>query len=137
ERIDLAIQIGFSHREGLFSTSRHHDGQDHTCPEKLFFHRRKVLGSIKLSEKIRTAKDSSKFLVVRLQKKSFPQGTKKGRRKRRPCTRSGNRTRTTIAGNRILSPACLPIPPSEPLPFGERRRQKYENFTIRQNLYNL
>ena len=37
----------------------------------------------------------------------------------------------------FLSPACLPIPPSEPLPFGERRRQKYENFTIRQNLYNL
>lgn len=29
------------------------------------------------------------------------------------CTRSGNRTRTTIAGHRILSPACLPIPPSE------------------------
>lgn len=30
-------------------------------------------------------------------------------------TRSGNRTRTTITGHRILSPACLPIPPSEPL----------------------
>ena len=28
-------------------------------------------------------------------------------------TRSGNRTRTAIAGHRILSPACLPIPPSE------------------------
>ena len=29
-------------------------------------------------------------------------------------TRSGNRTRTAITGHRILSPACLPIPPSEP-----------------------
>ena len=28
-------------------------------------------------------------------------------------TRSGNRTRTAVAGHRILSPACLPIPPSE------------------------
>ena len=35
-------------------------------------------------------------------------------------TRSGNRTRTAIAGHRILSPACLPIPPSEPgLPGGK------------------
>ena len=29
------------------------------------------------------------------------------------CTRSGGRTRTAITGHRILSPACLPIPPSE------------------------
>ena len=29
------------------------------------------------------------------------------------CTRSGNRTRTTFKGHRILSPACLPVPPSE------------------------
>ncbi len=28
-------------------------------------------------------------------------------------TRSGNRTRTGITAHRILSPACLPIPPSE------------------------
>lgn len=42
------------------------------------------------------------------------------------CTRSGNRTRTAIAGHRILSPACLPVPPSEPLPSAGRRRQKYE-----------
>jgi hypothetical protein len=29
------------------------------------------------------------------------------------CTRSGNRTRTRFRANRILSPACLPVPPSE------------------------
>ena len=28
--------------------------------------------------------------------------------------RDGNRTRTGISAHRILSPACLPIPPSEP-----------------------
>ncbi len=30
------------------------------------------------------------------------------------CARDGNRTRTDIAAHRILSPACLPIPPPEP-----------------------
>ena len=29
------------------------------------------------------------------------------------CARDGNRTRTAIADNRILSPARLPIPPPE------------------------
>ncbi len=28
-------------------------------------------------------------------------------------TRGGNRTRTTFKGHRILSPACLPVPPPE------------------------
>jgi hypothetical protein len=28
-------------------------------------------------------------------------------------TRDGNRTRTGISAHRILSPACLPIPPPE------------------------
>ncbi|MDB5120345.1 MAG: hypothetical protein JWN56_1563 [Sphingobacteriales bacterium] len=32
---------------------------------------------------------------------------------KRVCTRSGNRTRTRFRANRILSPACLPVPPSE------------------------
>jgi hypothetical protein len=27
------------------------------------------------------------------------------------CASGGNRTRTRIAANRILSPACLPVPP--------------------------
>ena len=27
------------------------------------------------------------------------------------CTEGGNRTHTAIAGHRILSPACLPVPP--------------------------
>ena len=31
------------------------------------------------------------------------------------CARDGNRTRTDIAAHRILSPACLPIPPLEPM----------------------
>ena len=44
------------------------------------------------------------------------------------CTRSGNRTRTTIAGHRILSPACLPIPPSEPhTPFLRKATAKIRN----------
>ena len=38
---------------------------------------------------------------------------KKGRPKNEQplCARGGNRTRTCIAANRILSPACLPVPP--------------------------
>ena len=40
-------------------------------------------------------------------------------------TRSGNRTRTAVAGHRILSPACLPIPPSEQPYFALLRVQKY------------
>ena len=32
----------------------------------------------------------------------------------RQSTRSGNRTRTDLTVHRILSPACLPIPPSGP-----------------------
>ena len=31
------------------------------------------------------------------------------------CTRNRGRTGTGISAHRILSPACLPIPPSEPL----------------------
>ncbi len=27
------------------------------------------------------------------------------------CASGGNRTRTRVAANRILSPACLPVPP--------------------------
>ena len=37
------------------------------------------------------------------------------RRDRLFCARDGNRTRTDIAAHRILSPACLPIPPLEPM----------------------
>ena len=40
-------------------------------------------------------------------------------------TRSGNRTRTTIAGHRILSPACLPIPPSELIINNKIKIKKY------------
>ena len=40
-------------------------------------------------------------------------------------TRSGNRTRTAVAGHRILSPACLPIPPSEQPYCALLRVQKY------------
>lgn len=48
-------------------------------------------------------------------------------------TRSRDRTGTAIAGHRILSPACLPIPPSgRSLPRG-RRRQKYEIICDPQN----
>ena len=48
-------------------------------------------------------------------------------------TRSRDRTGTAIAGHRILSPACLPIPPSgRSLPRG-RRRQKYEIICYPQN----
>jgi hypothetical protein len=32
-------------------------------------------------------------------------------RKRRDSAPGGNRTRTRVAANRILSPACLPVPP--------------------------
>ena len=41
-------------------------------------------------------------------------------------TRSRDRTGTAITGHRILSPACLPIPPSEQPPFGRKAGQKYE-----------
>ena len=41
------------------------------------------------------------------------------------CTRSGNRTRTAIAGHRILSPACLPIPPSELIINNKIKIKKY------------
>ena len=34
-------------------------------------------------------------------------------------TRNRGRTGTGITAHRILSPACLPIPPSEPLSFGK------------------
>ncbi len=48
-------------------------------------------------------------------------------------TRSRDRTGTAIAGHRILSPACLPIPPSgRSLPRG-RHRQKYEIICDPQN----
>ncbi len=38
---------------------------------------------------------------------------KKERRvvKNKFCTEGGNRTRTRFRANRILSPACLPVPP--------------------------
>lgn len=41
-------------------------------------------------------------------------------------TRSRDRTGTAITGHRILSPACLPIPPSEQPPFDRKAGQKYE-----------
>ena len=41
-------------------------------------------------------------------------------------TRSRDRTGTAITGHRILSPACLPIPPSEQPPFVRKAGQKYE-----------
>ena len=40
---------------------------------------------------------------------------KKPQRLLRLSTRGGNRTRTTCKGHRILSPACLPVPPPEPI----------------------
>lgn len=40
-------------------------------------------------------------------------------------TRSGDRTRTDIAAHGILSPACLPIPPSE----HSVKRHKYNYFS--------
>ena len=40
------------------------------------------------------------------------------------CTRSGTWTRTGIAAHWILSPACLPIPPSEPLWWGIKKERK-------------
>ena len=36
---------------------------------------------------------------------------KKGPASAEPCTRGGTWTRTNIAAHRILSPACLPVPP--------------------------
>ena len=36
---------------------------------------------------------------------------KKGPASAEPCTRGGTWTRTDITAHRILSPACLPIPP--------------------------
>ncbi len=32
------------------------------------------------------------------------------------CASGGNRTRTRVAANRILSPACLPVPPPRLVP---------------------
>ena len=40
------------------------------------------------------------------------------------CTRSGTWTRTGITAHWILSPACLPIPPSEPLWQGIKKERK-------------
>ena len=76
-------------------------------------------------------------------------GTKKPRTKKsgtkKPCTkktvhggecaRDGNRTRTDISAHRILSPACLPIPPLEQCKFrleGQRYYflSSYEPFLI-------
>ena len=51
------------------------------------------------------------------------------------CARDGNRTRTDISAHRILSPACLPIPPLEQCKFrleGQRYYflSSYEPFLI-------
>lgn len=43
------------------------------------------------------------------------------------CTRNGGRTRTDIAAHGILSPACLPIPPSEQR-LGVKRRKNSDFF---------
>src|SRR5699024_5447018 len=49
-------------------------------------------------------------------------------------TRSRDRTGTAIAGHRILSPACLPIPPFErPSPAG--RRGKSTNLFTKRQIY--
>ena len=72
----------------------------------------------------------------RAQKKS---GTKKPCTKKtvhgEECARDGNRTRTDISAHRILSPACLPIPPLEQCKFrleGQRYYflSSYEPFLI-------
>ena len=72
----------------------------------------------------------------RAQKKS---GTKKPCTKKTlhggECARDGNRTRTDISAHRILSPACLPIPPLEQCKFrleGQRYYflSSYEPFLI-------
>ena len=72
----------------------------------------------------------------RAQKKS---GTKKTCTKKTvhggECARDGNRTRTDISAHRILSPACLPIPPLEQCKFrleGQRYYflSSYEPFLI-------
>ena len=44
---------------------------------------------------------------------SRPEYKKRRTHKSPPGTRDGNRTRTGITAHRILSPACLPIPPPE------------------------
>ena len=69
----------------------------------------------------------------------------KNREQKKPCTkktvhggkcaRDGNRTRTDISAHRILSPACLPIPPLEQCKFrleGQRYYflSSYEPFLI-------
>ena len=69
----------------------------------------------------------------------------KSREQKKPCTkktvhgeecaRDGNRTRTDISAHRILSPACLPIPPLEQCKFrleGQRYYflSSYEPFLI-------
>ena len=66
-------------------------------------------------------------------------GTKKTCTKKtvhgKECARDGNRTRTDISAHRILSPACLPIPPLEQCKFrleGQRYYflSSYEPFLI-------
>ena len=72
-------------------------------------------------------------------------GHKRSREQKKPCTkktvhggecaRDGNRTRTDISAHRILSPACLPIPPLEQCKFrleGQRYYflSSYEPFLI-------
>ena len=66
-------------------------------------------------------------------------GTKKPCTKKtvhgKECARDGNRTRTDISAHRILSPACLPIPPLEQCKFrleGQRYYflSSYEPFLI-------
>ena len=74
-----------------------------------------------------------------------PSRAQKSREQKKPCTkktvhggecaRDGNRTRTDISAHRILSPACLPIPPLEQCKFrleGQRYYflSSYEPFLI-------
>ena len=54
------------------------------------------------------------------------------------CTRGGNRTRTAFECNRILSPACLPVPPPEqvmlyPEPGSNRRLLNNKSLLFRRD----
>ena len=49
-------------------------------------------------------------------------------------TRNRGRTGTGITAHRILSPACLPIPPSEPLSLSKKTGQMYDFIFILPNI---
>ncbi len=58
--------------------------------------------------RVRSLESNSVWQTICINKKTALESSSCGL-----CTRSGNRTRTRFRANRILSPACLPVPPSE------------------------